>query len=163
MNDRCPHCGSRYATWTPATIVAAGQAWHAEHGRPPSIADWERAAPEHPTKRPVYEHFGSWPVFIAACGLTRPERWSRDRVLEAFYRFRFLHGRLPRSSEWTVSTGEFPSRHTVRTHFGSWNAAVVAAGYTPQVMHRTEDGYARQAGAAVRVRSADGAFAGAEA
>lgn len=149
----CPTCGSRYATWTPAALVAAGRAWFEANGRNPGSEDWARATPAHPSKRTVYRHFKDWPAFLKACGLTARVPWTRDLVILAFTRYRFEHGRMPRSADWVVAHEGYPSRYTVRNLFGSFNAGVVAAGYEPRMMRRSMQGYANQAGAVGKRRA----------
>ncbi|CAB4173873.1 hypothetical protein UFOVP1186_10 [uncultured Caudovirales phage] len=146
VNDRCPTCGSRYAQWTPEKLKAAAVEWFNKTGRPPTADDWARATVRNPTRRTVYSHFASWPVFIRECGMTplsdRVE-WTREMVVDAMFRWRYLHGELPRSGEWNTRglADGFPARSTVRRLFGSWNAGIVAAGYMPRRSLRSAQGY----------------------
>jgi Homing endonuclease associated repeat/Resolvase, N terminal domain/Recombinase/Recombinase zinc beta ribbon domain len=56
--------------WTDGEIFAAMTNWAAEHGKPPTGADWAGAAPEHPSSETVRRHFGSWQAGLAAARLT---------------------------------------------------------------------------------------------
>ncbi len=55
------------------------------------------------------------------------------------------HSRPPFTSDWDQAGENHPSRQTVARVFGSWNEAIVAAGYTPRPRGRprrvlTEEG-----------------------
>lgn len=154
---RCQHCGSRLITWSPQQLVAAAQQWAARHGRPPRPRDWSDASVDHPSQRTVYTRFDTWEALLDAAGLTRPHsyrRWTRDEIVHAIFEWHYAHGRLPLANDWNRSSTEHPSRAQVVNRFGSWGAAIVAAGYKPIRAHRGLDGYARQAGAVTRARGA---------
>jgi hypothetical protein len=42
------------------------------------------------------------------------------------------HLRAPTAKEWDRAGADHPSRQTVQRVFGSWNAAIAAAGYVPK-------------------------------
>lgn len=151
---RCPECGAA-RTWTRRKLIAAAVRWDTEHGNPPRVTDWTAATVAHPSKRTVYMVFGSWPDFLLAAGFEpHRARWTREGVLQALFAWRFEHGKLPSSHQWTKAGEEHPCRYTVRALFGSWNAAVVAAGYEPAKPYRSIEGYQRQAGARTRLLAA---------
>ena len=84
---RCVPCVNAYRSiWTRDSIVAAMQAWHAEHGEPPTALDW------NPHDR----------------------RWGRGTLAE---RKRRHLG--------------YPYVSSVLKAFGTWNAAIAAAGFEP--------------------------------
>jgi len=61
-----------------------------------------------------------------------PRSWSKDDIILAMWEWTEQHGRQPRANDWMKSGGDkYPSITTVYKHFNSWNAALVAAGYTP--------------------------------
>lgn len=161
--DRCPTCGGRRVTWSPARIIEAAQSWAETHGAPPSASQWYAAGPNHPNNATVFNVFGSWNAMIAAAGFEprgvggqRPVRWTREACESALFEWAFAHGRVPRARDWKVSGPDHPAEQTIRKVYGSWNAFVVAAGYEPKVKYRTVEGYARQAGAAARDRDERG-------
>lgn len=159
--SRCPHCGSRLITWSPAQLISAAKAWAVEHGRSPRPRDWQDAAVDHPSQRTVYERFDTWDAFLDAAGLERHRtyrRWTREEITQAVYKWRFVYGRLPRATEWNRATLEYPSRAVVVNRFGSWGAGMIAAGYKPVRLHRSVEGYQRQAGATGRGRDVAGRF-----
>jgi hypothetical protein len=61
----------RYGAWDDLDVIRALQAWTSEYGRPPTWADWLRAAPQHPSVTTVRAHFGTWAAGLAAAGLSR--------------------------------------------------------------------------------------------
>lgn len=56
--------------------------------------------------------------------------WSRDRVIMALLAFAHEHGRAPSASEAGRASG-LPSHGVVMRRFGSWRAALEAAGLPP--------------------------------
>lgn len=57
-------------------------------------------------------------------------KWTRARILEAFFRWRREHGRIPVSTDWMSGVGpDYPTLKTVREVFGCWSDLVVAAGF----------------------------------
>ena len=64
-------------------------------------------------------------------------KWTRERIVVAMQAWAAERGRPPAADEWRVSgLWEHPSQGTVRNVFGSWSAAVVAAGFVPRPRHR---------------------------
>jgi hypothetical protein len=61
----------RYVLWDDLDVIRALQRWTSEHRRPPTWADWLRAAPEHPSVSTVRAHFGTWDDGLAVAGLSR--------------------------------------------------------------------------------------------
>jgi hypothetical protein len=65
------------------------------------------------------------------------EQWTPSRIIGAFQRFRDYFGRPPKSHECKALHG-LPSTTTVHRHFGSFAAAVLAAGMMPEAPQRRE-------------------------
>ena len=55
--------------WTRETIVYAIDLWHRRHLRAPTVSDWAKAGPDHPSYPTVMRRFGSWNAGIRAAGL----------------------------------------------------------------------------------------------
>lgn len=61
--------------------------------------------------------------------------WSREEIIDAIRAFAAEHGRPPRPNEWRLSGGTLgergtrPQVGTVRARFGTFEAAVIAAGF----------------------------------
>lgn len=112
-----------------------------------------------PSMTHVQGRFGSWNAAIEAAGFepntlghrTDPERWRRnlrdgargphysnDTLLEAIQRYAELLGRTPSVPSWIRDTQHLswlPSSATIVKRFGSWNAAMKAAGLKPNPCH----------------------------
>lgn len=159
MNGRCPLCGGRKITWTPRTCLAAVSAWVAEYGKPPTADGWRLATPHTPSSTTVLRVFGSWNAMIMQAGFEPRHRgqwkkgqrmFSREQILSAIYLFRYENGRLPLYSDWDHAVEGRPTSHQVVRVFGSWNSAIVAAGYTPNRPRRSPEGYRNLTGSVTR-------------
>ena len=138
--------------WTRETIIYAFELWHRRYLCSPTVAEWRRAGRDNPSATTVRSAFGSWnsaveggrPASAAAGrGPRRPaRRSSRARAPEDGHalaaaarrrarcrRWAHEHGRPPTLEEWRRAGTRHPSAATVRRLFGSWNAALVAAGF----------------------------------
>lgn len=144
---RCPHCGLLEPVWTKAAIVDAIRRWTDEHGEAPHSRGWKSRVPGYPTSGTVRERFGSFAAALEAAGVEPRRRvnasgeWTREEVVEAIYRWAFLHGEIPQARDWVTSVDGFPTESWVRKLFGTWNAAIVAAGYEPRFPRRSKKGY----------------------
>jgi hypothetical protein len=57
-------------------------------------------------------------------------RWTHETIVYAITLWHRKHSRTPLTSEWDQAGENHPSRQTVARVFGSWNAAMIAAGFT---------------------------------
>jgi Homing endonuclease associated repeat len=66
------------------------------------------------------------------CGRAVPY-WTRERIIAAIQRWHREYGYPPKNTDWQPrSTSWHPTISMVRAVFGSWNAALVAAGFPPR-------------------------------
>ena len=144
-DGRCGHCGRTIGSWPAYLIVAAFQAWARKHGEPPTSRDWAGSGtPEHPAHTTVYDVFGTWGAAMIAAGFEPRERsgppfqWTQELIVDRMTDWVFKHGRWPTMRDWAPAPPECPSLATILSHFGSWNAARRAAGYSgsPYRHHR---------------------------
>jgi hypothetical protein len=63
-------------------------------------------------------------------------RWTHDTIVYAITLWYRKHDRTPLMDEWVQAGENHPSRQTVRRVFGSWNAAMIAAGFHPRPQGR---------------------------
>jgi len=56
-------------------------------------------------------------------------RWDRETIVYAIDLWHRRHLKTPTVAEWETAGSEHPCRHTVQRVFGSWNAAIKAAGF----------------------------------
>lgn len=150
-----------FLVWSDSKIIAAIREWHFLHGRTPVSTDWNRRVEGSPGQyvggprlkwtgkrrwpplRAVQRSFGSWSNAIEAAGFPRPKighyrdesqrgivtKWPAEAVLE-WIRSNAKNGKPP------ASKGSAPVHAAVR-EFGSWNNAVIAAGYRPNRIVRS--------------------------
>ncbi len=121
--------------------VVAVRAWAAAHGAPPTRSEWA-AARQEPDTPLVVSTFGSWAVAVTAAGL---RSWTRESVVDAIRHFTRLYGDPPRMrdfspyharwhrEEWRAARfeaipGRWPNSRMVTQRFGTWRAALEAAG-----------------------------------
>jgi hypothetical protein len=138
--------------WTRETIIYAFELWHRRHLCSPTVAEWRLAGESHPSVTTVRSVFGSWNSAVAAAGF-RPRRpgearragpalvpgrsepavrWPVNTVVARLRAWTDDHGRPPTLEEWRRASARHPSSATVRRLFGTWNDALVAAGFEPR-------------------------------
>lgn len=137
-SGRCAHCGGVSAGWTADRILAAiRKAAERAGGIPPRAWQWEKVGKTHPSSRTAQDMFGSWSNAVRAAGY-EPARhggqvyWTRERIVAALDRWANEHGTPPKAREWMASGPWWPSHRSVLNRFGSWNAAMTAAGFLPR-------------------------------
>lgn len=132
--------------WTRDASLQAVKDFHAEHGRSPSSTD----PPQHwgalPSMQMAQKIFGGWAKLLEAAELppttTAPHRhgggrppatvFTRDRIVEILQAEAERLGRPPGANEWRDAGEGRPTERLVRKVFGSWNAAIEAAGLQPR-------------------------------
>lgn len=124
----------------------------------------------------VYQVFGSWGGLIRAAGFDHQrgyerddawkarmsaERtvWTADGIIQAFQAWAAAHGRTPSSLDWKEGGEGRPAYLTVIREFGSWAAAVAAAGLPPNTRRKPRKGAKKMAGRyVVLVRTGEDSF-----
>lgn len=58
-------------------------------------------------------------------------RWGKTSIIKAIQDWHAIYGEPPRANDWQKSWRPdwVPSTETVKYHFGSWRAAIEAAGF----------------------------------
>lgn len=139
----CPYCSASFETPPAKPSHLAAQAnsvhplWKLEALR--ALTD---ALGHVPTRSEMTEHgrvsgdalsyeFGSWNEAVRAAGLEprNHRNVARETLLAAVEELADTLGHAPRADTW-ADRGEYHIE-TIREEFGSWTAAVRAAGYTP--------------------------------
>lgn len=85
------------------------------------------------------------------CAADERTIWTRPAIIEAIQEWAALHGEPPAGPDWNPtharylsdeararrfeSDGCWPWHNTVVVAFGSWNAAIAVAGFTPRARH----------------------------
>jgi Homing endonuclease associated repeat len=117
--------------WTRADVIDAFTRFQREHGRLPTSTDLRATRGSgYPPASAVRALFGDLHSAQRACGYSGPPRRSRfhpDDAVRALRHFHTIHGRHPSVREWD-QLGQRPSAPAIIRHYGSWNAALSAAG-----------------------------------
>lgn len=123
----------RRLPWTRERIIRALQADARRRGRAPVASEWQRGVKSRrrPTWGTVRNEFGSWEAALEAAGLDPEQQWSERRIREALWDWEAEHGRPPVHDEWLRAdrTCRRPTAQRCKEVFGSWNAALEAAGF----------------------------------
>ena len=115
------------------SIIEAIITFNAEHGKPPVRKDFT-SNKNYPSAATVENRFGSWSAAIEAAGLSvrknkaKHQTLSKEIVIEDIRIFYKKHGNIPTKKDFTKNP-EYVSHTSVRNIFGSWNAAIEAAGF----------------------------------
>ena len=123
--------------WRPFTdqeVIDALRADAGQLGRAPLRSEWQQRPAGTPGFGAVISHFGTWNRGLRAAGVRVPYergRWTRERVIRELQRDAQKRGRTPSSGDWSKATRTHPVAGTVDALFGTWNAALRAAGLPP--------------------------------
>jgi hypothetical protein len=118
--------------YTREEIVAELRCDAQRRGRPPHQKEWLRPTSEGPDIGAVARTFGSWGAGLRAAGLEPARRrWTDGEIVEALREWTARHGRPPLSSDWRRAATDHPTAALVQGRFGSWRAALEAAGGAP--------------------------------
>jgi hypothetical protein len=71
-------------------------------------------------------------------------RWDRETIVYAIDLWHRAHLKTPTVAEWETAGREHPCRHTVQRVFGSWSAAMRAAGFKPRRRGEPKDTWTRR-------------------
>lgn len=126
--------------WGPEDTQAALRRFAQERGRSPTQEDLTQPPADMPAVHHLTYKWGSFNRALEAAGLVPGRRfWSRDAILDAIRAFAERHGRAPLSTDWMHSTAEHPWYGTITEQFGSWPAALEAAGFVPSKIAWTRE------------------------
>src|SRR5437899_499275 len=124
--------------WSDAELVNILRAEARRLDRRPRRADLEVATVNRPHYRTFATRFGSWTKALKVAGLIHetatwrdlsgPARWTREELIDALVaKAAHVHG-LPTRDDFSKASTEAPHYRTFATFFGSWTAALRAAG-----------------------------------
>jgi Recombinase/Homing endonuclease associated repeat len=82
--------------------------------------------------RPIRVDYGRWRLEMTAAGYPRRLRtaWTEAEIINALHRWVEQHGEPPASTDWIRASRSHPMATNVFSLFGSWRAALEAAGYS---------------------------------
>jgi hypothetical protein len=127
-----------YRAWSRPRVIAALREWaELNGGQAPSGRQWKQSTSTHPSHAVVRRLFGSWGNALQRAGLSpqtaQPVRWTDAEILLALRRWADAQG-VPRATDWSAVEPGRPTRGLVTGRFGSWNAALLAAGLEPPLV-----------------------------
>jgi hypothetical protein len=142
----CRSCAGRVRAaprWSAPEILKAMRRWERETGLQPTVrswgsrhgalSKWHREHPAWPSAHRVIARFGSWREALRMAGFAPLKRaWSREEVIAVRQHAARDEDRSPRQTEWMRATAQRPAASTVRNLFGTWQAALHAAGIAPE-------------------------------
>lgn len=108
------------------------------HGSKPRNRDFKNN-PDYPSCDTIVRYFGSFNAAIEAAGL-KPNKtpsstftnFSKKGIILAIQEFYILNNRIPTTRDF-IADDKYPVSSTVKEMFGSWNAAIEAAGFVPNI------------------------------
>lgn len=122
--------------WTRETAIEAVLAFHEREGRPPTTRDAgsKGGLPGVPLRSDIAD---GWSHLIELAGLERApapsqRKWTREKIIDAIAAHVLEHGETPTANGWANASDTHPGQSTVIQRFGSWKAAIVAAGFEPR-------------------------------
>ena len=65
-------------------------------------------------------------------------KYTKESCIEAIQRFYEIEGRVPLVKDFK-NNKQYPSYNTVIRHFGTWNIAIEAAGFTTRNKQKLEE------------------------
>lgn len=103
-----------------------------DHGRPPRAADRVGQLAQYPGLTLVISRFGSWSAALRKAGLEpgNPAPATAQQIIRALRAYDQEHGVTPTVGDWRRDDCT-PGDRAIRAKFGSWTAAVQAAGLEP--------------------------------
>lgn len=142
--QRCHDCDARARSthWTPdellqaerarardrAAVLRALRRIGATTGRRPVWSDLHPKRSGTPSYHTAVSLFGSFTAALGAAGFyPRGRTWTRAEVIAALRAWERLHGRVPRCTDWRLTTEDHPGSRAVGELFGSWTNALQAA------------------------------------
>lgn len=66
---------------------------------------------------------------------TKRRSWSKEEIIAAMQEWAAEYGEPPTTTDWRKSSPQHPTAVTVHTLFGSWSAAIEAAGFKAMPPH----------------------------
>jgi hypothetical protein len=124
-----------HSPWSEAELIDYLRQMAGRLGRLPQPSDFRSGSPDQPSAAVVRTRFRTFTRALQAAGLLppdphhiRPLRWSNDDLLAILRSEAQRLGALPRSRNFAVAREGVPSHATFEKRFGSWTAAIAAAG-----------------------------------
>ena len=121
------------ADWSDEQILDGLRRFAEDHCRPPRAADRVGRLAEYPGPTLVISRFGSWSAGLRKAGLEpgNPAPASAEQIIRALRAYEREHGVTPTAGDWRRNQCT-PGVGAIYSSFGSWTAAIQAAGLAPR-------------------------------
>lgn len=130
--------------WTREKILWAFYEWKKAHGNYPRRREWRMGGDDHPSDSTVLAMFSTWELAVEAAQKARFPRPQpgREEIIASMKAWKAEHGIAPVVDDWQ-NDRTYPTPGWVKKQFGSWNAAIVEAGFFPRTRGITKKALAR--------------------
>jgi hypothetical protein len=122
-------------------LLSALRACSEEVGGYPSVAKWNSWQGRICNEKTIIHRFGTWVAAVTEAGVRYPRdntgaqrRYSKEKLLADLRQWADSEGKVPTIGSWdcTAFAQGRANTKTYRTVFGTWSAALEAAGLTPR-------------------------------
>jgi hypothetical protein len=127
--------------YTEEDLLQSLKSFYILNNRAPTVRDF-RGNPDYPNSNTIASKFGSWNNALILAGLKTNNSpgipyydCTEEGIIKAIQNFVEKYDILPTSKQFINSDGKYPSNHSVRRIFSTWNAAIEAAGFTPNIQN----------------------------
>lgn len=126
--------------WSQDTIILAIKKFYSIHNTKPRNRDFKDNT-DYPSCDTIVNHFGSFNEAIKAAGLVPNKtpsntftNFSKKGIVLAIQEFYIINNRIPSTRDF-MNNSRYPSNSIVKNTFGSWNNAIEAAGFIPNIQN----------------------------
>lgn len=125
----------KYSKWSKSKIEEAIRVFFKENNRLPSSNDFVNDI-RYPSANTIFRTYGNWKNAILASGLDYKPRpaWDKQSIILAIVDFVHINNSIPKLRDFKYTEG-YPDPDTVQRYFGSWNDAIEAAGFEPNIQN----------------------------
>ena len=95
-----------------------------------SLNEFRQAYPKWTLDHSIYKYLRQTKGLEA-----KPLEWSAEECIKAIQQFYLENKKLPETRDFSKTDFKYPSHKMLQTHFGSWNKAIEAAGFAPNIQN----------------------------
>lgn len=125
----------RYSKWPKHKLQESIKNFFIKNNRLPTASDFINNS-EYPSTNTVLRFYGTWEAAILDSGLAYTPRpsWDTESIIDVIQKFVLDKDHIPKLRDFKYSK-EYPDPDTVQRYFGSWNKAIEAAGFKPNIQN----------------------------
>lgn len=119
--------------WSKEIIINKIQEFYRINNRLPKQSEFQQNI-DYPNFSTVQNYFGTWNKAIEASGFNLNTYciWNIKTIIECIRKFQNENQRIPNARDFK-NNPNYPGKTTVASYFGTWNAAIEAAGFIPLI------------------------------